>query len=233
MVEAGFYEERRETQGMSSDAVITLDNVSKAYTIWSSPSARLHGPILGQIGQLPLLPLGTRKLCQRLSHESFKNFYALKGISLEIYKGESFGIIGKNGSGKSTLLQIIAGILTPTSGAVTVNGKVAALLELGSGFNPEFTGRENVYMNASVLGLKKAQIDARFEEIARFAEIDEFIDQPVKTYSSGMMVRLAFAATTSVDAEILLIDEALAVGDVFFRQKCYKHLENLRRKGVT
>jgi len=233
MVVEGFYGERPETQGMSSDTIITLDNVSKAYTIWSSPSARLHGPILGQIGQFPLLPLGTRKLCQRLSHESFKNFYALKDVSLEIRRGESFGVIGRNGSGKSTLLQILAGILTPTSGSVAVNGKVAALLELGSGFNPEFTGRENVYMNATVLGLGKARIDAKFEEIEAFADIGDFIDQPVKTYSSGMMVRLAFAVTTSVDADILLIDEALAVGDIFFRQKCYQHLENLRRKGVT
>ena len=182
---------------------------------------------------MPFLPTGLREWCGAHSRESFKNFYALHNVSLEIRKGESHGIIGKNGSGKSTLLQIIAGILTPTNGSVTVNGKVAALLELGSGFNPEFTGRENVYMNASVLGLKKAQIDAKFDAIAAFADIDEFIDQPVKTYSSGMMVRLAFAATTSVDAEILLIDEALAVGDIFFRQKCYEHLENLRSKGVT
>lgn len=229
----GFYKERSDTQGVSSDIVIKVDNVSKAYAIWSSPSARLHGPILGQLGQMPFLPTGLRDWCGAHSRESFKNFYALRDVSLEIRKGESHGIIGKNGSGKSTLLQMIAGILTPTSGSVTVNGKVAALLELGSGFNPEFTGRENVYMNASVLGLNKAQIDAKFDAIAAFADIDDFIDQPVKTYSSGMMVRLAFAATTSVDAEILLIDEALAVGDVFFRQKCYKHLEDLRRKGVT
>jgi len=218
---------------MSSDIVVKVENVSKAYTIWSSPSARLHGPILGQIGQFPLLPASTRKLCRRLSHESFKSFFALKDVSLDVRRGESFGIVGKNGSGKSTLLQIIAGILMPTSGSATINGKVAALLELGSGFNPDFTGRENVYMNATVLGLSKARIDAKFDEIAAFADIGDFIDQPTKTYSSGMLVRLAFAVTTSVDADILLIDEALAVGDIFFRQKCYQHLENLRRKGVS
>lgn len=182
---------------------------------------------------MPFLPSALRKCCQRLSHESFRNFFALHDVSIEVQKGESFGIIGRNGSGKSTLLQIIAGILAPAGGSVTVNGRVAALLELGSGFNPEFTGRENVYMNATVLGLSRAQIDERFDAIAAFADIGDFIDQPIKTYSSGMLVRLAFAVTTSVDADVLLIDEALAVGDVFFRQKCYQHLEALRSRGVT
>jgi lipopolysaccharide transport system ATP-binding protein len=218
---------------VSSDIVIRVDNVSKAYTIWSSPSARLHGPILGQVGQMPFLPRGLRDWCGQHSRQSFKDFYALTGVSLEIRRGESYGIIGRNGSGKSTLLQIIAGTLMPTKGEVTVHGSVAALLELGSGFNPEFTGRENVYMNAAIRGMTKEQTDARFDEIAGFADIGDFIDQPTKTYSSGMLVRLAFAVTTSVDADVLLIDEALAVGDVFFRQKCYKHLENLRNRGVT
>ncbi|MGO9526791.1 MAG: ABC transporter ATP-binding protein [Verrucomicrobiia bacterium] len=218
---------------MSNDPVIRVENLSKAYAIWSSPSARLHGPILGQIGQMPFLPTRARDWCNRHSSQSFRNFHALKNVSFTVRRGESFGIIGRNGSGKSTLLQIIAGTLMPTEGEVTVNGSVAALLELGSGFNPEFTGRENVCMNALVLGLSKARINAKFEEIEAFADIGDFIDQPTKTYSSGMLVRLAFAVTTSVDADILLIDEALAVGDIFFRQKCYKHLENLRCKGVT
>ncbi|MEI6297092.1 MAG: ABC transporter ATP-binding protein [bacterium] len=227
------YQFLRETQAMSSTAVIKVDKLSKAYAIWSSPAARLHGPLLGQIGQWPFLPTRARQLCQRWSHEAFRNFPALNDVSLEIRQGENFGIIGRNGSGKSTLLQIIAGILQPTAGAVTVNGKVAALLELGSGFNPEFTGRENVYLNAAIHGLSQEETDARFDEIEAFADIGDFIDQPTKTYSSGMLVRLAFAVTTSVDADVLLIDEALAVGDVFFRQKCYKHLERLRAKGVS
>jgi len=218
---------------VSSDIVIDVENVSKAYAIWTSPAARLHGPLLGRVGQLPFLPAGTRNLCKRLSRESFRNFYALKNISFQVRRGESFGIIGRNGSGKSTLLQIIAGTLMPTEGETRLGGKVAALLELGSGFNPEFTGRENVYMNATVLGLSRHQIDLKFDEIADFADIGEFIDQPVKTYSSGMLMRLAFAVTTRVDAEVVVIDEALAVGDMFFRQKCYQHLESLRAKGVS
>jgi lipopolysaccharide transport system ATP-binding protein len=218
---------------VSSDTVIRVDNVSKAYTIWSSPSARLHGPILGQVGQMPFLPHGLRDWCGRHSRRSFKDFYALQGVSLEIRRGESFGIIGRNGSGKSTLLQIIAGTLMPTEGEVTVNGSVAALLELGSGFNPEFTGRENVYMNTAIRGMSKEETDAKFDEITAFADIGDFIDQPTKTYSSGMLVRLAFAVSTTVDAHVLLIDEALAVGDVFFRQKCYERLERLRERGAS
>jgi len=182
---------------------------------------------------MPFLPRGLRDWCGRHSRQSFKDFYALQGVSLEIRRGESYGIIGRNGSGKSTLLQIIAGTLMPTEGEVTCNGSVAALLELGSGFNPEFTGRENVYMNAAIRGMTKEQTDARFDEIAGFADIGDFIDQPTKTYSSGMLVRLAFAVSTTVDAHVLLIDEALAVGDIFFRQKCYERLERLRQQGVT
>jgi len=218
---------------MSSAVVIKIENISKAYAIWSSPAARLHGPLVGQIGQWAFLPARARQLCRRLSHEAFRNFMALNDVSLEIRQGENFGIIGRNGSGKSTLLQIIAGIIQPTTGAVTVTGKVAALLELGSGFNPEFTGRENVYLNAAIHGMSQDETDARFAEIEAFADIGDFIDQPTKTYSSGMLVRLAFAVTTSVNADVLLIDEALAVGDVFFRQKCYKHLERLRNNGIS
>jgi lipopolysaccharide transport system ATP-binding protein len=218
---------------VSSDIVITVDNVSKAYAIWSSPSARLHGPMLGQVGQLPFLPPGVRDWCSRHSRQSFRSFYALKNISFTVARGESLGIIGRNGSGKSTLLQIIAGTLMPTEGDVTVAGSVAALLELGSGFNPEFTGRENVYMNTAIRGMSQEETDAKFDEIEAFADIGDFIDQPTKTYSSGMLVRLAFAVSTTVDAQVLLIDEALAVGDIFFRQKCYQRLERMRERGVS
>ena len=159
-----------------------------------------------------------------------RDFVALDDVSFEVKKGESFGIIGKNGSGKSTMLQILAGIIKPTSGDVHVNGRIAALLELGSGFNPDSTGYENIYMNAAILGIKKQDIEKKVQEIINFADIGEFINQPVKTYSSGMYIRLAFAVAINVDADILLIDEALAVGDVFFRQKCYAKLNELKKR---
>lgn len=218
---------------MSSDFAVKVNAVSKAYAIWASPSARLHGPILGRLGQLPFLPAGVRTQCQRLSHESFRRFYALKDVSLEIRKGESIGIIGRNGSGKSTLLQIIAGTLQPTEGDVAVQGRVGALLELGSGFNPEFTGRENVYLNASILGLDRAETDARFAEIAAFADIGDFIEQPVKIYSSGMVVRLAFAVAACIEPEVLIVDEALSVGDERFQRKCFARLEAIKERGGT
>ena len=160
-------------------------------------------------------------------------FRALNGVSFKVKTGEAFGIIGRNGGGKSTLLQIICGIIEPTRGKVTVKGRMAALLELGAGFNPEFTGRENIFINAAILGLNKKDIENRLDSIVEFADIGEFIDQKVKFYSSGMFMRLAFAVSTSVNADILLIDEALAVGDFFFRQKCYQRLNQLREKGVT
>lgn len=163
----------------------------------------------------------------------FREFWALKDVYFEIKKGETVGIIGRNGSGKSTLLQIICGTLNPTSGSVQTNGRIAALLELGSGFNPEFTGRENVYMNAVVLGMSKEEVDERFDSLAAFADIWDFIDQPVKTYSSGMMVRLAFAVAINVDPEILIIDEALSVGDELFQRKCFSRIETIRNSGVT
>lgn len=218
---------------MSNDPVIKVESLSKAYTIWASPAARLHGPFLGTIGQLPFLSVSLRKTCQRLSHESFRYFFALREVSFRISKGESVGIIGLNGSGKSTLLQIIAGTLQPTKGGVQVSGRVAALLELGSGFNPEFTGRENVFLNASILGVPSREIEARFHKIAEFADIGEFIEQPVKTYSSGMVVRLAFAVLTQVEPDILIIDEALSVGDFLFQQKCYDCLREFKRRGCT
>ena len=161
------------------------------------------------------------------------DFWALHDVTFDIRRGETFCIVGENGSGKSTLLQIVAGILEPTSGAVRVGGRVSALLELGAGFNPEFTGRDNVYLNGSILGLTTRQIDERYRKIESFAEIGEFIRQPVKTYSSGMVVRLAFAVAIHVDPEILLVDEALAVGDIYFRQRCMRKVHELRARGVT
>lgn len=163
----------------------------------------------------------------------YRPFTALDGISLEVWPGQTVGIVGRNGSGKSTLLQLISGTLSPSQGDVEINGRVAALLELGAGFNPEFSGRENVYIYASVMGLSTAQIDARFETIAAFADIGDFIEQPVKAYSSGMLVRLAFAVIAHVDADILIIDEALAVGDAFFVQKCMRFLRDFMTRGTV
>ena len=163
---------------------------------------------------------------------SFRNFYALRDISFVVRQGDSVGIIGRNGSGKSTLLQILAGTLRPTTGEVAVNGSVAALLELGSGFDPEFTGRENVYLSAAIRGLTRRETDAKFAEIAEFADIGEFIEQPIKTYSSGMAVRLAFAVSACLRPDVLIVDEALSVGDIFFQQKCLRHMEE-RMQGVT
>jgi ABC-type polysaccharide/polyol phosphate transport system ATPase subunit len=162
-----------------------------------------------------------------------RDFWALRDVTFQVRRGETFCIIGENGSGKSTLLQLVAGILQPTAGAIGVHGRVAALLELGTGFNPEFTGRANVYLNAAILGLTTRQIDERYDEIESFADIGEFIDQPVKTYSSGMVVRLAFAVAIHVEPEILLVDEALAVGDAGFRQRSMRKVHELRARGVT
>lgn len=208
---------------MTTDIAIRVQNLSKCYQIYDKPGDRLKQFVLPRIMRL----LGK-------SHRVyFREFWALQDVSFEVKRGETVGIIGKNGSGKSTLLQIICGTLTPTSGEVRVHGRVAALLELGSGFNPEFTGRENVYLNAAVLGLTKEEVDARFDKIAAFADIGQFMEQPVKTYSSGMMVRLAFAVIAHVDADILVIDEALAVGDVFFNQKCMRFLRIFIKTGTV
>jgi lipopolysaccharide transport system ATP-binding protein len=163
----------------------------------------------------------------------FKEYWALKNVNLEIKKGETFGIVGRNGSGKSTLLQIIAGTLKATTGNVEVHGRVAALLELGSGFNPEFTGKENVYLNAAILGLSNQEVDTLYEDIVRFADIGDYINQPVKTYSSGMEVRLAFAVQAMVPKEILIVDEALAVGDELFQRKCFANIEEFKKNGGT
>ena len=199
---------------MSSDIAIKVQNLSKCYAIYERPQDRLKQMVTGKVNSLLGKP---RK-------QYYREFWALKDVSFEVKKGQTVGIIGRNGSGKSTLLQMICGTLNPSSGSVTTQGRVAALLELGSGFNPEFTGRENVFLNASVLGLSKDETEARFDDMVAFADIGDFIDQPVKTFSSGMLVRLAFAVIAHVDAEILVIDEALSVGDAFFTQKCMRFL---------
>ncbi len=216
-----------------SSAAITVENVSKAYRIWESPSGRLASPLQESLaGLLPGESRPSRWLKSR-SAKNYRDFWALKDVSFDVKKGEAIGIVGRNGSGKSTLLQIIAGTLQPTAGSVCVNGRVAALLELGSGFNPEFTGRENVYLNGTVLGLSRPEIDARFDAIAAFADIGDFIEQPIKIYSSGMVVRLAFAVCAHVDAEILIIDEALGVGDARFQLKCARTIDRFIEQGRT
>ena len=164
---------------------------------------------------------------------AMRDFHALRDISFEIAKGEAIGILGENGSGKSTLLQLIAKTMMPSSGRLRTNGKLAALLELGSGFNPDFTGRENVYLNASILGLSKSRTDQVLDDILSFADIGDFVDRPVKTYSSGMRMRLAFAVQVFVEPEILIIDEALGVGDQFFRKKCHEKINELLNGGIT
>jgi lipopolysaccharide transport system ATP-binding protein len=208
---------------MSSEIAIKVENLSKCYQIYDQPRDRLKQYILPRfqvaLGQQP--------------KQYFREFWALRDVSFEVKKGETVGIIGRNGSGKSTLLQMICGTLNPTCGGILTHGRIAALLELGSGFNPEFTGRENVYMNAAVLGLGKAEIEARFDDIAAFADIGEFIERPVKTYSSGMNVRLAFAVQAMVDPDIFIVDEALAVGDEKFQRKCFARLEVLKSEGTS
>ncbi len=209
---------------MSSNQVaIKVKNLIKCYHIYDNPRDRLKQFVVPRL----------QRLAWQNPKQYFREFWALKGVSFEVKKGETVGIIGRNGSGKSTLLQMICGTLTPTSGSIQTHGRVAALLELGSGFNPEFTGRENVYMNASVLGLNNQEIDSRFDDIVAFSDIGDFIEQPVKTYSSGMMVRLAFAVIAHVDADILIIDEALAVGDAFFTQKCMRFLRRFMKTGTV
>lgn len=207
---------------MSSEVIIRVAGLSKHYQIYDSPRDRLKQFVMPRL----------QRLLGRAAGKYFHEFKALDDISFEVRRGETVGIIGRNGSGKSTLLQMICGTLSPTSGLVETRGRVAALLELGSGFNPEFTGRENVYMYASVLGLQNDEIAARFDSIVAFADIGEFIEQPVKTYSSGMVVRLAFAVIAHVDADILVIDEALAVGDAFFVQKCMRFLRSFMQRGT-
>ena len=216
---------------------VQVGSVSKHYHIWNSPSARLQYSALSQAHRTLRLALprdnAALKGLARWRDRLGANFQALQDVSFSIRRGESIGLIGRNGSGKSTLLQIIAGTLQPTSGEVEVDGRVAAMLELGSGFNPEFTGRENVYLNASILGLSKKEIDERIDAIVDFADLGVFIDQPVKTYSSGMVVRLGFAVLTQIDPEILIIDEALSVGDFLFQQKCFDTIRRFKERGCT
>jgi lipopolysaccharide transport system ATP-binding protein len=200
----------------TSDVAIRVENVGKHYLLYDRPQDRLKQMLLWRFGKTYA-----------------RGFWALRNISFAIQRGETLGVIGRNGSGKSTLLQIIAGTLQPTEGEAQVNGRVAALLELGSGFNPEFTGSENVFMNGAILGLSRAEMEQRFDDIAAFADIGQFIDQPVKLYSSGMVVRLAFAVQAFVPKEILIVDEALSVGDVFFQAKCKMQMKRLLNAGVT
>lgn len=200
---------------MSSDCAIVVSQLNKKFQIYDKPRDRL----------LQMLSFGRKHY--------YREFPAVRDVSFTIEKGQTVGIVGRNGSGKSTLLQLICGTLNPSSGNITTYGRVAALLELGSGFNPEFSGRENVFMNAAVLGLTREETNARFEEIERFAEIGDFIDQPVKTYSSGMMVRLAFAVAINVDPQILIVDEALSVGDERFQRKCFARIEAIKSTGAT
>jgi lipopolysaccharide transport system ATP-binding protein len=199
---------------MSSNYAIRVQEVSKVFQLYNKPSDRLKEALFGR---------------GKYSRE----VVALNRVSLNIPKGATVGLIGQNGSGKSTLLQIICNILSPTEGQVEVNGKIAALLELGSGFNPDFTGRENVYMSGTIMGLTREEIDRRFHEIEEFAEIGEFIHQPVKTYSSGMFLRLAFATAVHTDPDILVVDEALAVGDVRFQNKCFRKFKEFQQAGKT
>ncbi len=195
------------------DCIVEVAGVSKRYLIYDRPQDRLWQGLF------------------RGRRQFFRDFWALQSTTFDVRRGETVGIIGPNGSGKSTLLQIVCGTLEPTTGRVAVRGRLAALLELGSGFNPEFTGRENVYFYATILGLSRPQIEARFDRIAAFADIGAFIDQPVKTYSSGMSVRLAFSVVAHVDADLLVIDEALAVGDALFTQKCMRFLRAFQERG--
>ena len=204
---------------MSSDTpIISVAGLEKTFRLYRRPQDRLKQMIMPRLGK---------------SSEYFDRFTALKGVDLTLGRGETVGIVGRNGSGKSTLLQIICGTLQPTAGDVNVSGRVAALLELGAGFNPDFTGRENVYLNGAIIGLSREDIDAEFEKIERFADIGQFIDQPTKSYSSGMYVRLAFSVAIHANPDILIIDEALSVGDEAFQRKCFARIEQMQAKGTT
>jgi teichoic acid transport system ATP-binding protein len=201
---------------MSEDFVIKAEKIEKKYKLYQ----RNRDRVLDAFG------LSGKK-------ERFKYHYALNGVDFEVKKGETVGIIGTNGSGKSTLLKILTGVLTPTAGTVQVNGRISALLELGAGFNMDYNGIENIYLNGTMMGFSKEEIDARIDDILAFADIGEYINQPCKTYSSGMFVRLAFAVSINIDPEILIVDEALSVGDVFFQAKCYRKFEDFKKQGKT
>ena len=199
----------------SNNKALTVNNVTKIYKLYEKPIDRL-------------------KEAMSLTHKNYhRDFFALNGISFDVEKGQTVGIIGTNGSGKSTILKIITGVLTPTTGDVQVNGVISALLELGAGFNMDYTGIENIYMNGTMMGFSRKEMDAKLQDILDFADIGDFVYQPVKTYSSGMFVRLAFALAINVEPEILIVDEALSVGDVFFQAKCYRRMEEIRKNGTT
>jgi lipopolysaccharide transport system ATP-binding protein len=208
---------------MNNDIAIRVQGLSKCYQIYTNPADRLKQFIFPRI----------KRLLGKPSAPYYREFWALENISFTVKRGETVGILGSNGSGKSTLLQIICGTLSPTGGAVQTHGRIAALLELGSGFNPDFTGRENVYLNAAVLGLSLDEINKRYDDIVDFADVGEFINQPVKTYSSGMVVRLAFAVQSQIEPDILIVDEALSVGDVKFQAKCFDRLRQLKENGTS
>lgn len=208
-------EARADRPATPRPTAIEIIGISKVYRIYDKPEHRLWQGLL------------------RARKQLFREFWALRDVSLTVERGETVGIIGRNGSGKSTLLQILCGTLTPTSGTVSASGRVGALLELGAGFNPEFTGHENIYMNGSVLGLTDVEIDARYNAIVEFADIGDFVHQPVKTYSSGMFLRLAFAVAAHVEPAILVVDEALSVGDIAFQNKCIAKIKSLRDQGTT
>ena len=208
--------------------MIRVSNLSKTYLVWRTPFSRLFVPLVMRLLR-PFFPA----YCDALLQRACQSIRALDHVDFCVLEGESLGIIGLNGSGKSTLLQIIAGTLQPSTGSVEVKGRIAALLELGSGFDPEFTGRENIYINASILGLTRREIDARYDAIVAFADIGDFIDRPVKTYSSGMMVRLAFAVQVHVEPDVLIVDEALSVGDARFQAKALTKIEEILKRGTT
>lgn len=207
----------------ANDMAIRVSNLSKCYQIYNTPRDRLKQFVLPRLA----------RVTGQSPRQYFREFWALKDVSFEVKKGETVGILGRNGSGKSTLLQMICGTLSPTSGSVQTNGRVAALLELGAGFNPEFTGRENVFLNGAIHGIARDVMDSRIEKVAEFSGLDNYLDQPMKTYSSGMYARLAFSAAIHIDPAILIIDEALSVGDAGFQLKCMLRMRELQEHGVT
>ncbi|MDO4905645.1 MAG: ABC transporter ATP-binding protein [Lautropia sp.] len=224
--DAGFDDAPEAGEGVRKapdDIAVRVHDLTKCFLLYDRPAHMLKQQLLGRIA----------RLTGRQPPRYFREYWALKGLSFDIRRGEVVGIVGRNGAGKSTLLQILCGTLSPTGGQVELRGRVAALLELGAGFNPEFTGRENVYLNGAILGIGKDEIDRRFADIEAFADIGEFIDRPVKSYSSGMYVRLAFAVSACVEPDILIVDEALAVGDAKFQAKCFRRFEELVARGTT
>ena len=208
---------------LDSDVAIRVSGLSKCFQLYDGPGHLLKQLLMGRLA----------RLVGRTPPQYFREFWALKGLDFTVRRGETVGIVGRNGAGKSTLLQILCGTLTPTAGQVDIRGRVAALLELGAGFNPEFSGRENVYLNGAILGISREEISRRFADIEAFADIGEFIDRPVKSYSSGMYVRLAFAVSACVEPDVLIVDEALAVGDAKFQAKCFRRFEELVSRGTT